>query len=271
MSNMGNIQFINAGAGSGKTYTLTKMLCERLAKGAKPSEFVLTTYTKAAADEFRSKIKSRLIEEGMSEVLPLVESAHIGTIHSVAQSYIEKYWYLLDMSPALSVKEEDEMKTFRSHALETAASEDDLSFFYDYATMLDIKKNDGTSSKLNPDFWKDLVIDLVDKLRLYGFESEHLESFKQSSIEVVKDVCPAYTMKMDELKDVAAALYDYFDTIKSKAKSAIPTWNDIFVPFIDKPSWERCLPLLKFMEKTDKWILAAPQDMFDIVRKYALS
>ena len=61
---MGNIQFINAGAGSGKTYTLTKLFCKRLAEGAKPSEFILTTYTKAAADEFRSKIKAKLMEEG---------------------------------------------------------------------------------------------------------------------------------------------------------------------------------------------------------------
>lgn len=268
---MGNIQFINAGAGSGKTYTLTKLFCKRLAEGAKPSEFVLTTYTKAAADEFRSKIKVKLQEEGMNDMLSLVESAQIGTIHSVAQSFIEKYWYLLDMSPALAIKEEDEMKAFRSRVLNAVATEEDLSFFYDYTTMLDIKKSDGTSSKLNPDFWKDLVIDLVDKMRLYGFESGLLENFKQSSIEIVKDVYPAYTMNIDEMKNAAAALYDYFDSIKSKAKSAMPTWNEIFVPFIEEPSWEKCQPLLKFMEKTDKWVQAAPQDMFDIVRKYALS
>ena len=268
---MGNIQFINAGAGSGKTYTLTKLFCQRLAEGAKPSEFVLTTYTKAAADEFRSKIKAKLMEEGMNDMLSLVESAQIGTIHSVAQSFIEKYWYLLDMSPALAVKEEDEMKAFRSRILDSVASEDDLSFFYNYATMLDVKKSLGNAQVLDPDFWKDMVLELVDKMRLYGFKGELLENFKQSSIEIVKDVYPAYTMKVDEMKDAAAALYDHFDSIKSKAKSAMPTWNDIFVPFIDEPSWEKCLPLLKFMEKTDKWILAAPQDMFDIVRKYALS
>ena len=268
---MGNIQFINAGAGSGKTYTLTKLFCQRLAEGAKPSEFVLTTYTKAAADEFRSKIKAKLMEEGMNDMLSLVESAQIGTIHSVAQSFIEKYWYLLDMSPALAVKEEDEMKAFRSRILDSVASEDDLSFFYNYATILDVKKSLGNAQVLDPDFWKDMVLELVDKMRLYGFKGELLENFKQSSIEIVKDVYPAYTMKVDEMKDAAAALYDHFDSIKNKAKSAMPTWNDIFVPFIDEQSWEKCLPLLKFMEKTDKWILAAPQDMFNIVRKYALS
>ena len=54
---MGHIKFINAGAGSGKTYRLTEQFCEELQKGAQPSEFILTTYTKAAAEEFRTKIK----------------------------------------------------------------------------------------------------------------------------------------------------------------------------------------------------------------------
>ena len=87
---MGKIHFIKAGAGSGKTHRLTEMFCEHLKNGARPSEFVLTTYTKAAADEFRSKIKAKLKEKQMCDMIPLVESAHIGTIHSVAQSFIEK-------------------------------------------------------------------------------------------------------------------------------------------------------------------------------------
>ena len=269
---MGNIQFINAGAGSGKTYTLTKLFCKRLAEGAKPSEFVLTTYTKAAADEFRSKIKAKLMEEGMNDMLSLVESAQIGTIHSVAQSFIEKYWYLLDMSPALAVKEEDEMRAFRSRVLDAVATEEDLSFFYDYATMLDIKKSDGTSSKLNPDFWKDLVIDLVDKMRLYGFKSESLESFKQSSIEVVKDVYPAYTIKKDELKTVSGNLQTYINNLKGNSKtSALKAWNETLVPFIEEPIWEKSLPILKAIENAPVWVQNAPQDMFDIVMKYALS
>ena len=269
---MGNIQFINAGAGSGKTYTLTEMFCDCLAKGAKPSEFVLTTYTKAAADEFRSKIKSKLIEKGMNDMLSLVESAHIGTIHSVAQSFIEKYWYLLDMSPALALKEEDEMKTFRSRALDTVASEDDISFFYDYATLLDVKKNEGTSSKLNPDFWKDFVIDLVDKMRLYGFDSEKLDEFKQSSIEVVEGVYPAYAMKTDELKTIAGDFQAYINNLKgSSKKAALKAWNEALAPFIAEPSWEKALPILPIIAKPGVWAQKAPEDLFDIVKKYTLS
>ena len=107
---MGHIKFINAGAGSGKTYRLTEQFCEKLRNEAQPSEFILTTYTKAAAEEFRTKIKGKLIERGMREYMPLVDSAQIGTIHSVAQAYIEKYWYLLNMSPTLALKNRSSAK-----------------------------------------------------------------------------------------------------------------------------------------------------------------
>jgi ATP-dependent exoDNAse (exonuclease V) beta subunit len=117
-----------------------------------------------------------------------------------------------------------------------------------------------------------MVLELVDKMRLYGFKGELLEGFKQSSIEVVKDVYPAYTMKTDELKNAAGELHAFFNTLKSNSqKPAMQAWADDILPFIEEPSWERCLPLLKIMEKTAVWVQTAPQDMFDIVRKYALS
>ena len=53
---MKNIEFINAGAGSGKTTRLTQILSEELGKKnntIRPSEVILTTFTELAASEFR--------------------------------------------------------------------------------------------------------------------------------------------------------------------------------------------------------------------------
>lgn len=270
---MGNIQFINAGAGSGKTYTLTKKFCELLADGAKPSEFILTTYTKAAADEFRSKIKARLLEEGMTDVLPLVESAHIGTIHSVAQSYIEKYWYLLNMSPSLAVKEKDDMKAFISRTLDSVAEDEDITFFDTYCSNLNIQKRENGFYVADPGFWRELVLELVDKMRLYGFDGSDLENFKKSSLELVKELFPTYSLNKSDLSASGTDLLNYFKTIKLQKtrEGALKLWEDSFKPFIDDPTLKGCHPLLKFIEKTDKWVLNAPQDLFDIIRVYALS
>ena len=51
---MKNITFINAGAGSGKTYRLTSDLARKLTReNIDPSQVILTTYTELAAEEFR--------------------------------------------------------------------------------------------------------------------------------------------------------------------------------------------------------------------------
>ena len=263
---MGNIQFINAGAGSGKTYTLTKKFYEFLKKGAKPSEFILTTYTKAAADEFRSKIKAKLLEEGMLEVLPLVESARIGTIHSVAQSYIEKYWYLLHMSPSLAVKEENEMKAFRNRILDSVVTEKEIVFFNDFCNAMNVTKLVNDARNPDPYFWKDLVLELVDKMRLYSFDVSVLHAFKKSSLEIVSEMDNDYALDTARITAAAGPLKAYFLNVKREKE-----WNESVQPFISDQSWESILPLWQLMNNGTKWVGAAPQDLFDMVRKYTQS
>lgn len=58
---MKNVTYINAGAGSGKTYRLTETLTALIKeKKVKPSEVILTTFTTKAANEFKEKAKAFL-------------------------------------------------------------------------------------------------------------------------------------------------------------------------------------------------------------------
>ena len=51
---MKNVKYISASAGSGKTYSLTKALTEAIQQGkVEPENVILTTFTKAAASEFK--------------------------------------------------------------------------------------------------------------------------------------------------------------------------------------------------------------------------
>lgn len=60
---MNHVTYISAGAGSGKTYTLTTFLSELITKkGVKPEEFILTTFTEAAAAEFKEKARAKIFE-----------------------------------------------------------------------------------------------------------------------------------------------------------------------------------------------------------------
>ena len=56
---MRNILYINAGAGSGKTYSLTERFADLIASGeTTPSRVVLTTYTERAAAAFLHRTRS---------------------------------------------------------------------------------------------------------------------------------------------------------------------------------------------------------------------
>ena len=58
---MKNIQYINAGAGSGKTTKLTQILSEELGKKddpIRPSEVILTTFTEQPQSSGRSHVNS---------------------------------------------------------------------------------------------------------------------------------------------------------------------------------------------------------------------
>ena len=270
---MGKIHFIKAGAGSGKTHRLTEMFCEHLKNGARPSEFVLTTYTKAAADEFRSKIKAKLKEKQMCDMIPLVESAHIGTIHSVAQSFIEKYWYLLDMSPALSVKEDDEMMAFRSRILDSVATNKDLEFFYKYSKELDLKVP--MTGKNDEDFWKEIVLDLVDKMRLYGFGIAKLADFKASSLSVINEVLAPRGIKPDGQE---SQILDEFNALpKRSVSAALKAWDNLFKDFFAKMTCEKALQLIKEVnkrrsgDKTTAWAMCLPKEFFDFMNDYIVS
>ncbi|MGM9687283.1 MAG: UvrD-helicase domain-containing protein, partial [Bacteroidaceae bacterium] len=112
---MKNVTYINAGAGSGKTYTLTRILSEKLSEqinGAsviKPSQVILTTFTELAAAEFREKARQQILEAGNLDAAAQMDSAAIGTVHSVALRFIQKFWYLLDYGADIQIiSERDE-------------------------------------------------------------------------------------------------------------------------------------------------------------------
>ena len=63
---MKNVTYINAGAGSGKTYTLIDRLTKLIAKKeVEPEQVILTTLTTKAANEFKEKAKDKLYETGL--------------------------------------------------------------------------------------------------------------------------------------------------------------------------------------------------------------
>ena len=80
--------FVSAGAGSGKTFTLTRRIVWALSPESGPylssiDELLAITFTNKAAAELRERIRAALIDEGMVEEALKVDGAWISTIHGM--------------------------------------------------------------------------------------------------------------------------------------------------------------------------------------------
>ena len=62
------LQLIEASAGTGKTYTIANLYLRHIVEGRKVGEILVVTFTVAATDELRGRIRARL-----SEALGLLE------------------------------------------------------------------------------------------------------------------------------------------------------------------------------------------------------
>ena len=80
---------VNAGAGAGKTLVVALRVAELLAKGYKPEDFALLTFTKAGAEEMTARVMSYAAAKGV----PLdPERFTSGTINSFCQNIISEYY-----------------------------------------------------------------------------------------------------------------------------------------------------------------------------------
>jgi orotate phosphoribosyltransferase len=104
---MKNITYINAGAGSGKTYTLTEKMCELITqKKCSVSEVIMTTFTEKAAADLRLETKEKLLSNNKIQEAAQIDCATIGTVHSIAFKYIKRYWYKLGISASVATIDE---------------------------------------------------------------------------------------------------------------------------------------------------------------------
>jgi ATP-dependent helicase/nuclease subunit A len=93
----GNI-LVSAGAGSGKTTVLTNRVIDKIIhKNIDISDFLIVTFTNAAAKEMRTRIKSALIKNKLDYLVNKVDSAHIETFDAFSLYVVKKYGYLIGL------------------------------------------------------------------------------------------------------------------------------------------------------------------------------
>lgn len=104
--------FVEAGAGSGKTFTLTQRIAWALCPGSGPDggpflesldQVLVITFTEAAAREIRERTRRTLRSAGMAEQALAVDDAWISTIHGMCSKILHRHALDLGLDPAFSV------------------------------------------------------------------------------------------------------------------------------------------------------------------------
>lgn len=117
---MNNIEFVSAGAGSGKTYKLTETLAQALeSDSARPHAILATTFTVKAATELRERARSWLLEKGRIDLATAIGQARLGTVNSVCGQMLKRFCFELGLSPDQTVLSEGQTKRL----LETSLAE----------------------------------------------------------------------------------------------------------------------------------------------------
>lgn len=129
---------VSAGAGSGKTFTLTRRIVHSLECGfvSGIDEVLAITFTSKAAGEIKSRVKGTLKACGRADQALLVDSAWISTIHGACARMLRAHALDLGIAPDFTVADEAAASDMLDAALEEVlGSENDIISPGDYDAL----------------------------------------------------------------------------------------------------------------------------------------
>ena len=118
--------FIEASAGTGKTYTIQQVVAQLVDEGCPLKKILIVTYTEKAAGELRDRIRKKMEEvldaegtdritaEKFEKALRDVDNAAIFTIHSFCQKALKEYAYEAGRPFDLAMVDDKEVKAMIS-------------------------------------------------------------------------------------------------------------------------------------------------------------
>ena len=112
INNINGPMLVIAGAGSGKTRTITYSVAKLLSSGARPSEIMLVTFTNKAANEMIRRVEALLGRRP--------KGIWGGTFHSIANRFIRMYAKALGLKVNYTIMDETDAKALMKLSIEKA-------------------------------------------------------------------------------------------------------------------------------------------------------
>ena len=206
-----NIHFISAGAGSGKTYRLTKELGHLLDNGdVTPSGVIATTFTRLAAGELREQVTQELVGRGQTTIANQMGQALIGTVNAVCGELLVRFAFEAGLSPDQKILEEEDAKQLFGEAVESILGED-----ADRVRRLNVlaQRLQKIDRQKRPD-WQQDIQKIVSQARANDMSPEQLRTWGEESVDSLLDFFPQPIIRdLDaELRHAIEQAIDGIDT-----------------------------------------------------------
>lgn len=134
---------VSAGAGSGKTFTLTQRIAYALLPASGPAargidEVLAITFTEKAAAEIKARVKRTLRAEGLPEEALKVDAAWISTIHGMCARILRTHALELGLDPTFGIMADAERADLIAVCINEVLGEDNSIIEHgSYASLFD--------------------------------------------------------------------------------------------------------------------------------------
>jgi len=192
------IEFISAGAGSGKTYKLTETVAQALELGhARPQGVLATTFTVKAAAELRERVRSRLLGQRRVDLAMAIGQARIGTINSVCGQLLKRFCFELGLSPQQDVLGDTQARRLLHITVDASLSDERRDLLVTLSERLG----------LDSDQWISTIRQLVQTALSNDIHEPALRGMGQTNADQMLSHWPAVRRDVDEAT-LTAALHD---------------------------------------------------------------
>ena len=250
VENRGGKLLVSAAAGSGKTRVLVERLMDYLTDPQDPAsldEFLIITYTRAAASELRTKIARELTDRiakdpenrTLQKQLQRLYLTKISTVHGFCGDLLREYAYRLGLDADFRVTDENGARELRQQAMEDMLENayeklQEDSDFCAFADSQNLSRGDGQLGEI--------IEKVYDSARCHRDPDGWLQSCLDASENLPGDVG---------------------ETVWGKAlMQSLFVWLDSYLPALEK-----CAQAARDMEK----VHANLADLLNQVRKLRLS
>lgn len=287
VTHRGSALLVSAAAGSGKTKVLVDglmgMICDPV-HPANLNEFLMITYTKAAASELRGKISAELgrrlaqspNDRHLQHQMRLIYMTEISTVHAFCGNLLRTYGHVLDIPSDFRVAEEAESRALRERCLEQILEDaygrmQDDPLLRKAVDVLGYGRDDrGISGAVQtlyqaaqchpyPDAWLDACVHALDLKQYSGCEStpwgksllERFDAFLRVQIQAMERAAG----EMAGIPELEKNYYPVFTQLASQLRQLqeLKQWDAIYEAL--PTEFPRLSPARKFEDKAalERW------------------